>query len=137
MDIFTLEPLNGIDLGELIEVTVDQIQHHLEAGAYSSLELTEWCLRRIEKVSYHLFLLFLLFSTLSYSFLLFLFFVSFLFFIYSFLVDNHWSSVSCTLSYIMHICQWFGHFGHCTIITLDIILYHAHLRGFVILNTVP
>lgn len=45
--IFALKPLNGVDMEE---ITVADIQHHLSSGRFSSLELTEWTLSRIEQV---------------------------------------------------------------------------------------
>jgi hypothetical protein len=50
--IFALKPLNGVDMEE---ITVADIQRHLSSGSFSSLELTEWTLSRIEQVkSFHI-----------------------------------------------------------------------------------
>jgi hypothetical protein len=46
-EIFALKPLNGVDMEE---ITVAEIQHHLTTGSFTSSELTEWTLNRIEQV---------------------------------------------------------------------------------------
>ncbi|OBT51843.1 hypothetical protein VE04_07315 [Pseudogymnoascus sp. 24MN13] len=49
--IFALKPLNGVDMEE---ITVADIQRHLSSGSFSSLELTEWTLSRIEQTNSYL-----------------------------------------------------------------------------------
>ncbi|OBT85216.1 hypothetical protein VE02_05220 [Pseudogymnoascus sp. 03VT05] len=49
--VFALKPLNGVDMEE---ITVADIQRHLSSGRFSSLELTEWTLSRIEQTNSYL-----------------------------------------------------------------------------------
>ncbi|KFY09067.1 hypothetical protein V492_05651 [Pseudogymnoascus sp. VKM F-4246] len=48
---FALKPLNDVDMEE---ITVAEIQQHLNSGRFSSLELTEWTLNRIEQTNSYL-----------------------------------------------------------------------------------
>ncbi len=46
-EIFALPELNSIDLEE---ITIDRLQYHLEAGSFTSRELTLFCIARIQQV---------------------------------------------------------------------------------------
>ncbi|KFY33541.1 hypothetical protein V495_08293, partial [Pseudogymnoascus sp. VKM F-4514 (FW-929)] len=50
-EIFALKPLNGVDMEE---ITVAEIQRHLTTGSFTSSELTEWTLNRIEQTNSYL-----------------------------------------------------------------------------------
>lgn len=47
--LFALKPLNGVDMEE---ISLHDLQRHLSSGTFSSRELTEWSLDRIEQVSF-------------------------------------------------------------------------------------
>lgn len=49
---FRVETYNGLDL---YEISVDELQHLLSIGALTSVEYTQFCLDRIQKVSHSLF----------------------------------------------------------------------------------
>jgi hypothetical protein len=46
-EIFRVDPLNGVDMEE---ISIDELQGHLTKGTFTSLELTDWTLHRIERV---------------------------------------------------------------------------------------